>query len=51
MLLNVHGIIEEHQYLSRMVDGDIIDSIIYEFSGVWFLAKFRMHRSSFWDIN
>ncbi|RPB21775.1 hypothetical protein L211DRAFT_417526 [Terfezia boudieri ATCC MYA-4762] len=54
-LLAVQEIIAAHRYLSRDTsagrpDIDILNAYIYEYPETAFLALFRMHRASFWQL-
>jgi len=54
-LLAVRDIIATHRYLSRDVGAgrheiDILEAYIYQYPETAFLALFRMHRASFWQL-
>ena len=54
-LLQVHEIVASHRYLSHDTsagrqDIDILEAYIREYPETAFLALFRMHRASFWQL-
>ena len=54
-LLELYEMVSSHRYLSRDTsasrhDIDILEAYIYQYPETAFLALFRMHRASFWQL-